>query len=460
MRTLAASLLAALLLLVPAQPLLAQQAPTAADPATQQLVSKIETYMNAAHRVNQFSGSVLVARDGKPVLVRGYGYANVELGVPNTPQTVFRIGSITKSFTAVAMLMLQQDGKLLLSDSICKYLDDCPATWKPVTIHHLLTHTAGIRNFTELATYRQTQMMPVTHQGMMARLKDLPLDFMPGEKAAYNNSAFYLAGMIIEQVSGKSYREFLQQRVFTPLTMSNSGYDDGRRIIKGRAAGYELGDGVLLNASHIDMSLPYASGSLYSTVEDLLLFDQALYTDTFLTRKSRDQMFKAYAQSRGYGWTVRERLGRPNIEKDGGIDGFQSVLSRFPDDRTTIIVLGNNGSVSATKMANDLAAVIYDAPYELPRERRPITLDAETLRRYTGRYRLSSGNHVTITLEDGKLFRTGDDGSKRELVPESTTRFFVNGRDVFFIFQLAEDGVPTRLVIHANGRDNAGERIP
>lgn len=427
--------------------------------AAQELVSKVEAYMDAAVRVNGFSGAILVARDGSPVIARGYGAANLELDVPNTPETVFKVGSIAKSFTAVAILQLQDDGKLTVRDSICKHLRDCPDAWKPVTIHHLLTHTAGIPSFTELPDYPRTMAQPVTHPEMVARFRNRPLEFAPGAQASYNNSAFYLAGMIIENVSGKSYDRFLQERIFTPSGMTRSGYDRSRDIVKGRAAGYELVDGKLMNAKYIDMSVPFASGSIYSTVHDLLRFDQALYTDKLLTKASRDQMFTVHAQSRGYGWTVRRRFGRLNIGKDGAMRGFTADLSRFPEDRATVIVLGNSDAAVASKLSTDLSAIMFAAPYELPAPRVAITLSPEALRRYTGSYKLASGHALTLTLENGKLIRQGEDGSRRELVPESVSRFFVRDRDITFTFRFNAKRNVTGFVITNGDRETSAERV-
>lgn len=424
------------------------------------LVAKIGDYMDAAARVDRFSGTILVARGGVPIVTRSYGAANVELEVPNTATTVFKLGSIAKSFTAVAILQLQEDGKLSVSDSICKHLADCPETWKPITIHHLLTHSAGIPNFTALREYPKMATVPVTHPEMMARLRGLPLEFVPGEKGAYNNSAYYLAGMIIENVSGKPYGEFLRERIFNPLGMNSSGYDRPREIVKGRAAGYEIVDGQLMNAPYLDMSVPFASGSIYSTAGDLLLFDQALYTDKLLKKVARDQAFQAYVQGRGYGWSVRRQFDRFNIEKDGGISGFQSNLSRYPDDGVTVIVLGNNQSASATRIATDLGAIVFGAHYELPAPRKEISLAADVLANYTGRYKLSSGREVAITLEQGKLIRIGEDGSRRELVPESASQFFVRNRDVTITFRFDIEGRVTGFVVETGGRETTAERMP
>jgi len=202
-----------------------------AGAAAQDPAPKFDEYLNSVAAQQHFTGSVLVARDGKVVLSKGYGLANVELDVPNTPQTKFRLGSITKQFTATAILLLQERGKLSVTDSICKYFDICPAAWSELTIHHLLSHTGGVPNFTNFPDYMPKMMMRVTTQEMIARFKDKPLDFKPGEKWSYSNSGYFLLGAIIEKVSGESYESFLQKNIFDPLKMTATGYDHFETIL-------------------------------------------------------------------------------------------------------------------------------------------------------------------------------------------------------------------------------------
>ena len=255
-------------------------APVSAQPAAsppppslspQEITLRVEEYMNAAMRINRFSGAVLLARDGQPIVSRGYGMANLEHGVANTPQTVFRLGSVTKQFTALAIVLLQERGKLSVNDPICKYLSDCPQAWQPITIKNLLTHTAGIPNYTEFPDFMKTAAAETTAAELTNRFRDKPLQFALGEKYAYSNSGYFLLGMIIERASGKAYADFLQENIFAPLGMKNSGYDNPVRIINHRAAGYALTRDGFMNAAPISMSTAYAAGALYSTVGDLLL---------------------------------------------------------------------------------------------------------------------------------------------------------------------------------------------
>ncbi len=209
----------------------------------QDLAARMDQQVRAYADQQKFSGCVLVAREGKVVFSKGYGLANAEYGIPNTPATKFRLGSITKQFTATAILMLEQQGKLKVEDAVRKYVDDCPGAWQPVTLHHLLTHTSGIPNFTSFPDYVRTMPLPSPPAETLKRFRDKPLAFEPGTKFSYSNSGYVLLGYIIERVSGRSYEEFLQKQIFGPLGMSDTGYDHPERVMPRRASGTSWADG-------------------------------------------------------------------------------------------------------------------------------------------------------------------------------------------------------------------------
>lgn len=343
------------------------QAPTA-SPSVRQIAVRVDEYMNAAVKHDHFSGSILVAREGSPVISKGYGMANYELNVPNTPQTVFRIGSLTKQFTATAFMQLQEHGKLNVNDPICRYMENCPAAWQAITIRHLLTNTSGIPNYTRFPSFwSNTSLQPFTSTRFVEVFRDKPLEFAPGEKFAYSNSGYHLLGLIIERASGKSYAEFLRENIFMPLGMKNSGYDDTRSLIANRAGGYRWAGKSFTNADYINMAIPYSAGSLYSTTEDLLLWDKALYTDKILSRKSLDEMFTPFKGEYAYGWDVSKKLNRQTIWHDGGINGFLTEFIRFPTERVSVIVFSNSENAPTAKIATHLAAIALGEPYQLPK---------------------------------------------------------------------------------------------
>ena len=312
-----------------------------ASPATAQL----DRYMRGQVERNHFTGTVLVARSGKILLARGYGYANAEWKTPNTLQTKFRLGSLTKQFTATAILQLREKGLLSLQDSVCKYLQPCVEAWKPVTLHHLLSHTSGIAGY----GFEQRQ-----------------LEFAPGTQWKYSDWGYCLLGSVIERVAGKSYEQVLREQIFEPLGMHDTGYDRAQTILPQRAAGYRLVEGRLENAEYIDMAGPYAAGALYSTAEDLYKWDQALYTDAILPRGALTLMWTEVASNYGYGWMVSTPASpskppwalpdRFQVVHPGSINGFTAEILRFPDEHVTVIVLAN--LEDAHVVGPELAAMI------------------------------------------------------------------------------------------------------
>ncbi|PYP53783.1 MAG: serine hydrolase, partial [Gemmatimonadetes bacterium] len=233
-------------------------------------VSRMDRIIQSHVDSKQFMGSVLVAQDGKVLLDKGYGSANLEWDVPDSPQTKFRLGSLTKQFTAAAILLLEERGKLRTDDLVAKYLPDAPAGWAKITIRNLLTHTSGIPNFTSFPDYATTEATPTTPEQLVARFRDKPLNFQPGEQWEYSNSGYVLLGYLLEKISGQRYQDFVRDNLFAPLGMTESGYDSHAAIILHRASGYSPGANGPVNAGYIDMSIPFSAGALYSTTEDLL----------------------------------------------------------------------------------------------------------------------------------------------------------------------------------------------
>lgn len=411
-----------------------------------QIAEKVDEYMNAASRVDRFIGSVLVAKDGKPILIKGYGMANIELGVANSPQTVFRIGSITKQFTSMAIMILQERGKLSAGDPVCKYFENCPAAWQPLTLRHLLSHTSGITNYTNFPGFIKTAAIPTTTAEVIERFKDKPLEFTPGEKYAYSNSGYYLLGVIVEKVSGKSYADFLQENIFAPLGMKNTLYDDPARIIKNRADGYLLKGEDLTNSAPIDMSVAYAAGALMSTVEDMLIWDQALYTEKLVSRKTLDEIFTPVKGNYGYGWSIGKKGEHARIAHGGNIYGFSAYFARFPDDRLTIIVLSNNQSASGGEITDDLASIAFGDAYKIPQERKTIAVDPKILEKYVGVYQVTTTATITVTFENGKLYAELTNEPKWELFAESETVFFMKTLKGQITFVKNAEGAATELI--------------
>lgn len=337
-----------------------------------QLVSKYAEY-------GQFNGAVLVAEQGKVIYKKGFGMANMEWDIPNETNTKFRLGSITKQFTGMLILQLVEQGNLKLDVPITTYLPNYPKKQgDKITIHHLLTHTAGIPNYTEFPNFfRETSKDYYSPEQFVKLFCDLPLEFEPGQKHEYSNSGYFLLGYIIEKVTGKSYEECLQNQILTPLQMNDSGFDHSDRILKNRAAAYEKNGTGIGIAPYIDMNLPYAAGSMYSTVEDLYLWDQALYSEKLISNKSKELYFgKHIANGRGfygYGWGIYDlplddTKKLQVIEHSGGINGFHTLISRIPSDKNLAVFLNNTGSTNLNEMNRAIRAILYDKPYAMPKK--------------------------------------------------------------------------------------------
>ena len=328
--------------------------------APSELTAELDAFLDSLVQRGQFSGVVLVARGDQVVFNQGYGAADRERNIPNTPQTRYRLGSVTKPFTALAILMLQAQGRLDVQDPICQYIPDCPPAWQEITIHHLLTHTSGIPSLTELPDYQVTKATPSPPEQSIARFRNLPLEFRPGAAWKYSNSGYILLGYILEQASGQPYEVYLQEHIFDPLGMSNTGYDHNQDDL---AVGYA---DVSSPAEFIDMSIPFAAGGLYSSAEDLYRWDRALFTRQLLPPESLDKMLTAYAFGTdqagvgyGYGWYVGELFGRRWVGHPGRIEGFSAVNAWFPDDDVTIVVLMNQGDLSAFSVLEQIQGRVF-----------------------------------------------------------------------------------------------------
>ncbi len=304
--------------------------------------SKIEEYMAARVERDHFSGTILLARNGQILFCRGYGMANLEHDIPCTATTKFRLGSITKQFTAMAVLILQERGKLSVNDKIKKYMPDAPKAWDDITIRHLLTHTSGIPNYTSFPDFLKTLRIQIALDDLIAKFKDKPLEFKPGEKFKYSNSGYIVLGKIIEVASGRNYATFMKEAIFDPLEMHDTGYDSAARssrIARRATLGFSgLPRPIQLTST---CRFPTPPGALYSTVLDLLKWDRALDSEKLVPRKSIEAMFTPVKDGYGFGWSIDAKFDQPRHVHGGGIPGFVTVIERFPAERLLVVVLSN-----------------------------------------------------------------------------------------------------------------------
>jgi CubicO group peptidase (beta-lactamase class C family) len=423
-------------------------------------VARMEQIIHSYVVDHRFMGSILVAREGKTLLDKGYGFANLEWQVPNTPVTKFRLGSITKQFTAASILLLEERGKLKIEDPVKKYMPDAPAAWDKVTIFYLLTHTSGIPSFTGFPDYPKRQLETMTPQQLVDWFRDKPLEFEPGTKWNYSNSGYVLLGYLIEKISGQSYAEFVQQNIFTPLGMKDSGYDSNSAIIERRAAGYSPGkNGPPENAGFVNMSVPLSAGGLYSTTEDLLRWEQGLFGGKLLSPASLAKMTTPFKQDYAFGLGVSTQDGHKAITHDGGIQGFNTSMTYYPDDKLVVAVLANLNGPVAGQISSALGKVALGEKVVLPSERKEITLSPQALEKYAGSYELAFPDRAVpmiITFEEGKLLAKLGQQPKFQIFAESETLFFYKVVDAQLEFVKSEKGEIGGLVLHQNGRDTKG----
>jgi CubicO group peptidase (beta-lactamase class C family) len=332
-------------------------------------VARMDKVVQSYVSDGKFMGSVLVARGEDVLFNKSYGSANLEWDIDNTPATKFRLGSITKQFTAAAILLLEERGKLETDDPVKSHMLDAPAAWDEITIFHLLTHTSGIPSFTGFSEYRELKMFDTPVEKTVAAFRDRPLEFTPGEKMAYSNSGYLLLGYLVEKISGQGYAEFLEENIFKPLGMAHSGYDSNKTVIPHRASGYARpGDGPVVNADFIHMSIPHGAGALYSTTGDLLRWEQGLYGGKMLSKESLQKMITPFKNDYALGVIVKKVEGRERIAHGGGIEGFNTSLDYYPGSKVSTVVLSNLNTRVVDEISLHLGKLAHGETVQLTTE--------------------------------------------------------------------------------------------
>jgi CubicO group peptidase (beta-lactamase class C family) len=328
---------------------------------SKELSEKINSYANHLVEANKFSGTIFIARGDSIIFSKGYGLADRAHDIANNSNTVFKIGSMTKQFTATALMQLVDQKKITIESKLVEFIPDYPNGNK-ITIHHLLTHTSGIPNYTKLPDFGKISLLPAKIEELISHIKNLPLEFEPGSKFRYNDSGYLLLTYIIEKVSGIFYSEYLQNNIFDKLDMKSSGYLSNK-IIKNLASGYVYNSKLksIVNANYFDTSVPQGAGGLYSTVLDLYKWERSFYKDEILSKESKEKMFTFSMADYGYGWGKELRKGgRVSIGHNGIINGFSSIIHRFVDDNVIIIVLANIENFEVNELFNKIPAIFFN----------------------------------------------------------------------------------------------------
>ena len=430
---------------------------------------QFDRYIQACAKLNKFSGVVLVAQGDQVVFSQAIGMASYELDVPNVPMTIFQLGSLTKPFTAVALLQLQDAGCLHVKDPLATYMPDFPHA-SEITLHHLLTNSSGIFDYVLAPEFQQFMGRQTTVSELIASFSDRPLEFTPGDRLSYSNSNWVLLGAIIEQLSGQSYNAFLQKHQFQPLGLTHSGYEEVNSLIKGRASGYFLRDNDIVRSEYDDPTSLYAAGGLHSNVSDVFHWLRALNKGMLLSQQTSKQMLTPNIASKeedkltyGYGLVIDSDSMHPSISHSGGMHGYQTLAKYFTEDDLTIVVLNNFENVNVFEVETALAAIAFGEPYTLPEKRSFIELDPALAAVYAGEYKGTFGGRTSTLkffLEDGKFWMHVPPLPKSEMHAISATTYFTRVKgEVELTFVVNEQGKVNTIDINWSGMPMTATRL-
>jgi CubicO group peptidase (beta-lactamase class C family) len=395
------------------------------------IAAQLDQILSSVYKADQPGAALLIMKDGQVLVRKAYGMADLELGVPLEPDMVFEIGSMTKQFTAVSILMLMEQGKLALSDPITKFLPDYPTQGKTITVEHLLTHTSGIQSYTDMASWLPLMRKDMGVSELIGIFKGQPMQFAPGERWRYNNSGYILLGAIIEKIAGATYADFIQKNIFDPLGMKHSYYGSATRLIPRRVRGYGPGPGgAFSNADYISMTQPYAAGSLLSSVDDLAAWNMALLSGKLIKRESLERAWTPYKLADGtpagygYGWGVGSYEGHRMIEHGGGIPGFTSDGILFPEDKLCVIMLTNSTVPGRAPgpFAFKVAALALAKPYPEPTA---VNVPAADLASLAGIYANKWNEDLIVRVTGTTVTITAPGISPTAVFPLSPNNFFL-----------------------------------
>ncbi len=436
------------------RPLQAQHASLSPE----QLTNRFDRVLSDAFQPDGPGCAAIVAVKGKVIYHKAFGKADLELNVDMRPEMVFRIGSITKQFTAVAILQLEESGKLSLKDPITKYLPDYPVHGYTITIEHLLTHTSGIHSYTSMKEWTsEIRKKDFSIDSLIRFFKDQPMDFEPGTKWSYSNSGYILLGKIIEVASGMTYPQYLREKIFLPLELNHSSYDSTHLVIRDRIKGYAKGDQGFENAEYLSMTQPYAAGSLISTVEDLYKWTLGIRSGKIIKRENLEKAFIPCKTSDGkptnygYGWMMGEIDGSKVILHGGGINGFLTLGLWIPDEEVFVAVFSNCENQSPDNATLKMAAMTIG---KFP-EYTTITLDSISLSSYTGIYEDGGGLQRKITYSDGKLWSQRTGGGLFELKAVGQHKFIFSDDMASYEFQADNSGKVKSLIFRRLGSETS-----
>ncbi|AXY75008.1 serine hydrolase [Paraflavitalea soli] len=402
---------------------------------------RINELVTAYVRQYKFNGTVLVVNKGQVVFSKGFGFKSVKDSTWNDVNTIYQLGSVTKQFTAAVILQLQEQKKLSVQDKLGKYFPELPGA-DTITIEHLLTHTSGIFNYTNDGTFMATEAVKsATPEKIIALFKDRQLDFRPGTKWSYSNSGYMLLGYIIEKVMGQPYEQAVRERIFKPLGMTHSGFDFTHLTNINKATGYTVyKEKMKVQAGIVDSSVSFAAGAIYSTVNDLWEWHKGLLKNTVLKAASLEKAYTPYMNKYGYGWTIDTVFGKKIMQHGGGIFGFNTNFARIPADDLCVVLLSNMNTGALGAINESILAILYNRPYEVPKEKVAIKVDAAVLQQYAGEYELKPGLTLTVRVENGALKGLVTGQPEFDMYAETENKFFLKVVDATCEFVKDADG--------------------
>ncbi len=428
------------------------------------IARQIYEFLSRIYKEDEPGAAVIAVKNGKVIFRKGYGMADMGSGVAIRPEMVFAVGSTTKPFTAMAIMILADRGLLSLDDDISQYLSDYPTRGHKITIRHLLSHTSGIKRLHSIKEYWKHIREDVSLQELVNFFKDEPMEFTPGEKYKYCNSGYYLLGQIIEKVSGQSYEQFMQENIFDPLAMTSTTFANNFYKIPYRVRGYHKEGDRYVNAPDMSFTHLHAAGGLITNVDDLAKWDEALYGEKLISKKQLEHMFSPFILNNGesshfaLGWFLGQLKGTKSIYHGGGIYGFISHTIRLPEKRIYVALLSNcinpKANPPTDHIAESVAAIVMGDPFK-EQKRNAIILSPSELKKYAGVYKLITDReagrvHFIVFMGNRLYFDTGR-GHRYEILPESKTTFFVEGKQSILTFKFNENGEVTQMIVHYGG---------
>lgn len=428
----------------------------AAAQVPQDVEAKLDAYLSAHQAQGTFSGTVAITQHSKTIYSKGFGMADYEATIANGPDVKYRIGSVTKSFTAILIMQLQEQGKLNVHDKLSKYLPDFPNSDK-ITLQHLLAHTSGLPDYVML--WKEVNTKPATNQEIIAFFKDNQLEFEPGTEWKYNSTGYILLGRVIEVVTKKPYDKVLARQILKPLKMHNAGLEFSTPVA-GLAKGYN-NDGLERKAArYIDMSWCHAAGAMYATPADLAKLDAALQTNKLLSEASKKEMLTPVMKNYAYGWVVDSVHQTQRISHSGAINGFKANFIRLPGHNLSITIMSNYESQQVNgPISSDITAIVMGAPYEVPVARKMVQLSSEQLRAYVGEYQVGPKMIFKVTLADNLLYVGAAGQESFAIFPEAEDEFFVRVAPAQVTFEKDADGKIIKMLMHHKGKAMPAARL-